>query len=121
MGGAQISHIFSGDCKSFPIQINQDLTLSGWKDASKRSEEIFCPSKVIVTTNKNLDFDFTFSGSRQNSVMGRLALVHSTSSTSSSTTIKETETKCAQKYRGVCTEKFQRICNPYQDNVCRQS
>ena len=33
-GGAQISHLFSGDCKTFPIQVNQDLTLSGWNDDS---------------------------------------------------------------------------------------
>ena len=24
-------------------------------------------------------------------------------------------------FRNVCTEKYQRICNPYQDKVCRQS
>jgi hypothetical protein len=34
---------------------------------------------------------------------------------------EETQTKCTQKYRNVCIEKFQRICNPYQDKVCRQS
>merc|ERR1711994_389815 len=34
---------------------------------------------------------------------------------------EETETKCTQKYRNVFTEKYQRICNPYQDKVCRQS
>ena len=33
-GGTQISELFSGDCKSFPIQINQNLTLSGWNDDS---------------------------------------------------------------------------------------
>merc|ERR1712214_181028 len=29
-GGAQLSYDFSEDCKSFPIQENQNLTLSGW-------------------------------------------------------------------------------------------
>ena len=35
-GGTQLSHDFSGegDCKSFPIQENQNLTLSGWNDDS---------------------------------------------------------------------------------------
>jgi len=73
-GGAQISHFFSGDCKTFPIQINQDLTLSGWNDDSKKSEESFCPSTVKVTTNKNTNYEHIFSGSRQNSVMGELTL-----------------------------------------------
>ena len=33
-GGAQLSYDFSEDCKSFPIQMNQNLTLSGWNDDS---------------------------------------------------------------------------------------
>ena len=33
-GGTQFPHTFSGDCKTFPIQMNQNLTLSGWNDDS---------------------------------------------------------------------------------------
>ena len=33
-GGTQFPHTFSGDCKTFPIQENQNLTLSGWNDDS---------------------------------------------------------------------------------------
>jgi len=72
-GGSQISATFSGDCKSFPLQINQDLTLSGWNDDSKKSEESFCPSTVKVTTNKQVEYQHTFSGSRENSVTGELS------------------------------------------------
>jgi hypothetical protein len=74
-GGTQISELFSGDCKSFPIQIHQNLTLSGWNDDSKKSEESFCPSTVKVTTNNNAEYQHTFTGSRQNSVTGELTQV----------------------------------------------
>ena len=32
--GTEINSEFSGDCMSFPIEINQDLILSGWNDDS---------------------------------------------------------------------------------------
>jgi len=80
----------------------------------------WCPTKINSSTKIPVRSEWGYCNEEcpiEGSEIERLP----SSSTSSSTTIKETETKCAQKYRSVCTEKFQRICNPYQDNVCRQS